>query len=266
MARQDSNGSNGGGGVGRSAQNAAFADSSFLFGGNAAYIEQLHAAYKANPAGVDPEWREFFGALNDDGDSVAANAKGASWKRPNWPIAPQGDLVAALDGQWPVNEKALADKIKGKAASDGKGEISAAELHRATQDSVRAIMMIRAYRMRGHLHANLDPLGLDPQKDHEELHPVELRLHRGRLRPQDLHRPRARHGIRDHPRDAGRCCAAPIARPSAGNSCTFPIRPRRPGSRSASKDRTRRSLSPRRASAPSCRSWSRLKASRSSST
>src|SRR5271165_6461318 len=32
-------------------------------------------------------------------------------------------------------------------------------------------MMIRAFRMRGHLHANLDPLGLEPQKDHEELHP-----------------------------------------------------------------------------------------------
>ena len=170
MARQDSNGSNGGGGVGRSPTNAAFADSSFLFGGNAAYIEQLYAAYKANPAGIDPEWREFFGALNEDDALVVADAKGASWKRPNWPIVQHGDLVSALDGQWPINEKALADKIKGKAA--GKGEISAAELHRATQDSVRAIMMIRAYRMRGHLHANLDPLGLDPQKDHEELHPA----------------------------------------------------------------------------------------------
>jgi len=62
MARQDSNGSNGGGGAGRSPTNAAFADSSFLFGGNAAYIEQLYASYKADPASVDPEWREFFAA------------------------------------------------------------------------------------------------------------------------------------------------------------------------------------------------------------
>jgi 2-oxoglutarate dehydrogenase E1 component len=172
MARRDSNGSNGGGGSGRSPQNAAFADSSFLFGGNAAYIEQLYAAYKSNPAGVDPEWREFFAALNDDDQSVAANARGASWTKPNWPAPPQGDLVAALDGQWPVNEKAIADKIKGKLAQDGKGEITPADVRRATHDSVRAIMMIRAYRIRGHLHANLDPLGLDPQKDHEELHPA----------------------------------------------------------------------------------------------
>ncbi len=170
MARQDSTASNGGGGMGRSPSNAAFADSSFLFGGNAAYIEQLYAAYQADPARVDPEWREFFGALNDDASAIVANAKGASWKRANWPVAPRGELVSALDGQWPIDEKALADKIKGKAA--GKGEVSAADLHRATQDSVRAIMMIRAYRMRGHLHANLDPLGIDPQKDHEELHPA----------------------------------------------------------------------------------------------
>ena len=172
MARRDSNGANGGGGTGRSPENAAFADSSFLFGGNAAYIEQLYVSYKSNPSGVDPEWREFFGALNDDDQAVAANARGASWKKPNWPAPPQGDLVAALDGQWPVNEKTIAEKIKNKAAQEGKGEISPADVRRATHDSVRAIMMIRAYRMRGHLHANLDPLGLGSQKDHEELHPA----------------------------------------------------------------------------------------------
>jgi 2-oxoglutarate dehydrogenase E1 component len=32
-------------------------------------------------------------------------------------------------------------------------------------------MLIRAFRMRGHLHANLDPLGLEAVRDHEELHP-----------------------------------------------------------------------------------------------
>ena len=32
-------------------------------------------------------------------------------------------------------------------------------------------MLIRAYRIRGHFHANLDPLGLEPRKDDEELDP-----------------------------------------------------------------------------------------------
>src|SRR5439155_9717081 len=50
-------------------------------------------------------------------------------------------------------------------------EISAADVQQATRDSIRALMLIRAYRIRGHLHANLDPLGLEPPKDHEELDP-----------------------------------------------------------------------------------------------
>ncbi|MDT9081730.1 hypothetical protein RSW80_27250, partial [Escherichia coli] len=50
-------------------------------------------------------------------------------------------------------------------------EITAEQVQQATRDSVRALMLIRAYRMRGHLHANLDPIGLDPPKTHEELDP-----------------------------------------------------------------------------------------------
>ena len=49
-------------------------------------------------------------------------------------------------------------------------------------------MMIRAFRMRGHLHANLDPLGLEPQKDHEELHPSSYGFAEADYEPQDLHR------------------------------------------------------------------------------
>ena len=100
---------------------------------------------------------------------------GPSWKRANWPVAANGELISALDGNWAAVEKAVGDKLKGKAeagkaAGAGSG-ISEADLQRAARDSVHALMMIRAYRMRGHLHANLDPLGIEPQKDHEELHP-----------------------------------------------------------------------------------------------
>ncbi|MGL4239489.1 MAG: 2-oxoglutarate dehydrogenase E1 component, partial [Beijerinckiaceae bacterium] len=55
--------------------------------------------------------------------------------------------------------------------SADKAAPAAADVQQATRDSVRALMMIRAYRMRGHLHANLDPLGIEAKKDHEELHP-----------------------------------------------------------------------------------------------
>ncbi|MDR3375302.1 MAG: 2-oxoglutarate dehydrogenase E1 component [Ancalomicrobiaceae bacterium] len=154
--------------------NAGMQVTSFLYGGNAAYIEDLQARYEKDPASVEAGWREFFATLGDDAGSVASGARGGAWKRTDWPVAANGEMVSALDGNWPIKpekaEKAVADKLKAKAAEKGVG-LSEAEVQRAARDSVRAIMMIRAYRMRGHLHANLDPLDLAPEKDHEELHP-----------------------------------------------------------------------------------------------
>ena len=150
--------------------NAAFARTSFLYGGNAAYIEDLYAKYERDPEAVDAEWRDFFQSLKEDRADVVKNAQGASWKKPNWPLRPDGDLVAALDGQWAETEKRLGDKIFTKA--QGKGvEISATEVQQATRDSIHALMLIRAYRMRGHFHANLDPLGLQAEPNEAELDP-----------------------------------------------------------------------------------------------
>ncbi len=101
-------------------------------------------------------------------------AAGPSWGRADWPPSPRNELISALDSNWGVVEKAVADKLKGKVEqgkASGAAPASAADIQAAARDSVRALMMIRAYRMRGHLHANLDPLGLEPGKDHEELHP-----------------------------------------------------------------------------------------------
>ena len=156
----------------RQSLNEYFASTSFLSGTSAAYIEELYARYKTDPASVDAEWKDFFGALNDSAEDVKANARGASWERPNWPIVANGELVSALDGNWPAVEKKIGDKLKAKAeAPAAAGAPAIADVQQATRDSVKALMMIRAYRMRGHLHANLDPLGLEPPKDHEELHP-----------------------------------------------------------------------------------------------
>jgi 2-oxoglutarate dehydrogenase E1 component len=158
--------------------NQALLQTSFLYGGNSAYIEALQAQYEKDPLSVEPGWRDFFGALGDDPASVAKTAKGASWEKPNWPQTPKGDLINALDGDWPATEKAVAEKLRAKAVeAEPQALPSEDEIRRATRDSVRALMMIRAYRMRGHLHANLDPLGLEPHKDHEELHPATYGFH-----------------------------------------------------------------------------------------
>ncbi len=156
MARQDAN--------------AAFAATSFLYGANAGYIEELHARYQRDPASVEAGWREFFEGLSDDPGQVLAEAEGPAWQRPDWPIVANGELVSALDGNWPAIQKSIGEKIQ-KGANGRGAEISAQTVQQATQDSVRALMMIRAYRARGHLHARLDPLGLDVAMDDKELDP-----------------------------------------------------------------------------------------------
>jgi 2-oxoglutarate dehydrogenase E1 component len=150
--------------------NAAFALTSFLYGGNAAYIEDLYARYETDPASVDAQWQAFFQSLKDDPSSVAKSAKGASWKKPGWPQIGNGELVAALDGNWAETERVLGEKIKGKAQKAGI-ELTSADVLQATRDSIHALMLIRAYRIRGHFHAKLDPLELEPEKNEEELDP-----------------------------------------------------------------------------------------------
>ena len=141
--------------------NAAFARTSFLYGGNAPYIEDLYARYESDPQAVDAQWQAFFQSLKDERAAVLQSADGPSWKRPDWPQPERGELVAALDGDWREVEKAVGDKVKARAQAAGV-ELSPAHVQQATRDSIRALMLIRAYRARGHFHANLDPLGLEP--------------------------------------------------------------------------------------------------------
>ena len=152
--------------------NDQFHASSFMQGHNAEYLEQLYAQYANDPSAVDEAWQAFFKQLGDADLDVKAEAAGPSWARADWPPVPNDDLTAALDGQWaPEPEvKAAGDKIKAKAAQTGV-EVSNEAVKRAVLDSIRALMIIRAYRIRGHLVADLDPLGMRDQTPHPELDP-----------------------------------------------------------------------------------------------
>src|SRR6516164_2410735 len=160
--------------------NAAFAHTSFLYGPNAPFIEQLYARYESDPRAVEGDWQGFFQALRDDPAAVEENARGPSWRQAHWPITARDELSAALDGDWREVDVKLNDKISAKAQSAGV-EVSPAEVQRATRDSIRALMLIRAYRARGHFHANLDPLGLEPPKNEEELDPRSYGFGKGDL-------------------------------------------------------------------------------------
>ncbi len=119
-----------------------------LNGGNAAFIADLYAKWVAAPASVDPSFGELFSSLNDEARSVLTDASGASW-------APRPSLLGEAEA--PANP----------ARRVGDPEAVRA----ATLDSIRALMMIRVYRVRGHLEAQLDPLGLQAPKSHPELDP-----------------------------------------------------------------------------------------------
>lgn len=95
---------------------------------------------------------------------------GPSWARQNWPLIELDEVNAGLDPTQATLERAtvetVAAKAKQAAATAGAG---AAEVEQAAQDSIRAMMLIRTYRVRGHLAADLDPLGL-----HERNIPADL--------------------------------------------------------------------------------------------
>ena len=150
----------------RSKGNAAMLDTAFLYGGSAQWLEQMQATYARDPSLVPESWRAFFADLDEESGSAAANAAGASWERGDWPVQKKGDETAAFDGNWAAVDPKLEKKIK--ADKPGATE---ADIAQAVKDSIRAIMMIRAYRMRGHLAAQLDPLGIEDFGDQPELNP-----------------------------------------------------------------------------------------------
>jgi len=133
---------------------------SFLTGANATYVSELYARYSENPGSVDPSWAEFFGGLNDDGRTVVAELKGASWNR-----HPNRIVGVALDEAESGSRKPAAVVATAKSAPVAAAD----EIRRAALDSIRALMLIRSYRVRGHLQATLDPLALQPRVQHPEL-------------------------------------------------------------------------------------------------
>jgi len=139
-------------------------------GGNAAFVADMYARWAANPASVDPSFAELFAALSDEARGILMDASGASWSPQHFDIAE------------PEPAK-LAGKVALPAAPTSAG--ATPEQVRATAlDSLRALMMIRAYRVRGHLEARLDPLGLQLPRSHAELDPASYGFG-----PGDLDRP-----------------------------------------------------------------------------
>ena len=138
-------------------------ETSFLSGPNAAFITELYARYAQDPSAVDAGWRDYFASLGDGAAEAMGDLRGASWA-PRKPAFVNGNGLA----------EPVAHKTNGAAAPvlAPEGAASIEALRSAARDSVRALIMVRAYRVRGHMEADLDPLGLKPIKPHADLDPA----------------------------------------------------------------------------------------------
>ncbi|HEX3654142.1 MAG TPA: 2-oxoglutarate dehydrogenase E1 component [Rhizomicrobium sp.] len=147
------------------ASNDLLEATSFLSAANADFIEQLHAQWLENPESVEPSWRQWFAELGNNGVSPAQERQAQFVA----PLSGQdAELLGALTGLWPPR----------------KSDISTADARAAAKDSVRAIHMVRAYRVIGHLAADLDPLHLNPKPHLAQLDPNFYGFHES-----DLDRP-----------------------------------------------------------------------------
>jgi len=166
--------------------NEFFHGSSFMQGQNAEYLENLRLNFKENHNSVDSAWQAFFQSLESNASESSESSVKPSWTRQDWPQQPNDELTNALMNEWNTDSEfaiRAGQEINAKA-NEANITLSNDAVERAVLDSIRAIMIIRAHRIRGHLVADLDPLGLRNEKIHPELDPKSYGF-----KDEDLDRP-----------------------------------------------------------------------------
>ena len=144
----------------------------FLGSVNGPFIEELYGRFAADPSSVDAHWAAFFHDLREEAPGILKALEGASW-------APRAARMIA-NGE--ANE--TGERAGRTPRPDGGGD----DIRRATLDSIRALMLIRSHRVRGHLHCDLDPLGLERPVPHTELDPASYGFtENDRDRPIHIH-------------------------------------------------------------------------------
>src|SRR6202167_4187919 len=135
------------------ASNEILEATTFLSAASAPFIEGLYARWLENPDAVDSSWRDYFAGLGEQTLSATQLGGGPACRRDAALDLPSGETIGALTGQWPAK----------------KGAVSDADLHASAHKSIRAIQLVRAYRVIGHLAADLDPLKLNPKPPQPQL-------------------------------------------------------------------------------------------------
>ena len=120
----------------------------FLNSANAPYIAELFFKFKKNPTSVDSSWKSFFQSLNDDDVAILKDFGGPEWKK---------------------RPSKIIDDVSFDKIIRNIPDVETDSFKTSTLDSIRALRLIRAFRVNGHLIANLDPLGITKEDHHPEL-------------------------------------------------------------------------------------------------
>jgi len=136
--------------------NNLFEKTSFLGGNSSEFIEELYANYLKDPQNISTEWKDFFKGLNDKQEDILKTVKGPSW-----------------NPQVKKKIKLKIDPIQIDQHNNQETIIVDTNSEKEKEQSVKAIALIRAYRIRGHLIAKLDPLEMMKRKYLEDLHPAD---------------------------------------------------------------------------------------------
>ena len=138
------------------------------FGINTGFVEELYAQYLENPESVEASWRSYF-----DDRLGSTNGHGELLRRaPGFPLT-NGHLARSLDLAFQPHPA-----VPSPPEPEPENELLAEAAIRG-----RVYKLLNAYRVRGHLFAHIDPLGVPPAA------PPELELSRFDLSPEDFDKP-----------------------------------------------------------------------------
>ena len=144
-----------------SSKNLEFEKTSFLNKSNSAFIERMYLKFINKEADLPESWKDYFEGIGDELNIVAKEINGPSW-------GPKKNKVDIDELQKKIDQK--ENNLENKLV-DRSEKFNYQLLANSNKDSISAVSLIRAYRLRGHLLANLDPLGMRESDYLDELHP-----------------------------------------------------------------------------------------------
>ena len=145
-----------------SSKNFDFKKNSFLHKSNSAFIEQMYLKFINKDKDLPESWLNYFEGIGDEIKVIANEINGPSW-------GPEKTKVNIDELQKKIDEE--ENNSLNNEKIDNSEKFNFQLLADSNKDSISAVALIRAYRLRGHLLADLDPLGMRESEYLDELHP-----------------------------------------------------------------------------------------------